>query len=784
MSQPAQPYRYPSGARPQRGLTVASLTCLALLAAASAFAQAYAGRRVSDVLEELVAGGMTLIFNDELVPPDLRVLGEPEAPGGEALAAEVLAPHGLALESLGNGAFAVVRIAGWAPGGAATDGPRLAAPPPRPLEEIVVTTSQYGLAYEEPGSRTFLTQQEVESLPRLGDETLRAVHRLPGAASNGLSGLAHIRGGEESETLILLDGLPLFEPFHLKNFLSPVSVLDSRVIESLDVNYGGFSANLGDRMSAVVEAESLAPPENRYYELGLSLFHTSALASQSFAGERGSWLVSLRRSNLDEIADVANSDVGELRYFDAFARLRYELTADTRLGLSLLFSDDAIKANNSAKTELADADYRNRYIWITLEHDWSDALTGRVITSFTHVDNDRDGSVDEPGERIGFVDDRRDYQVAALRTDLSWDLGDWLHRFGVEAKAVQGSYDYASARLFAPGFPFPGDPGSSLARDSDLEPDGAQYAAWWTSRVRVGDRWTLEAGLRWDDETYSDVGDGELAPRVSLLYEFDDLTRLRASWGRFYQAQGINELQVEDGVERFFEAQLADHTILSLERDLPRDVVLRVEAYYKNYDRLRPRYENLFDPLVLLPELEPDRVEVAPGDATVRGVELLLARRADSPWSWWLSYAWSRAVDKLDGQDVARSWDQRHTVNAGLNWRGEHWDLTLADTYHTGWPTTRAQLELVDGEPFVRVGPRNDARFNDFNSLDFRASRRFELERGELVAFFELTNLLARRNECCVEYQVKTRDDGSFYLDEDLDYWPRFIPGLGVLWKF
>ena len=40
-------------------------------------------------------------------------------------------------------------------------------------------------------------------------QTLMSQHRLPGAASNGLSGLAHIRGGEENETTIVLDGLPL-----------------------------------------------------------------------------------------------------------------------------------------------------------------------------------------------------------------------------------------------------------------------------------------------------------------------------------------------------------------------------------------------------------------------------------------------------------------------------------------------------------------------------------------------------------------------------------------------
>ena len=65
-------------------------------------------------------------------------------------------------------------------------------------------------------------------MPRLADETLRAVQRLPGTATNGFSSLGSVRGGEPNETAIVLDGLRLYEPFHLKNFLSPVSLLDSR----------------------------------------------------------------------------------------------------------------------------------------------------------------------------------------------------------------------------------------------------------------------------------------------------------------------------------------------------------------------------------------------------------------------------------------------------------------------------------------------------------------------------------------------------------------------------
>ena len=152
-----------------------------------------------------------------------------------------------------------------------------------------------------------------------------------------------------------------------------------------------------------------------------------------------------------------------------------------------------------------------------------------------------------------------------------------------------------------------------------MAPEGVQTGAFVAARWRVTDAVTSEVGLRWDNQTYDQVDGGtQLGPRVNLLYDLSPETQVRASWGRFFQAQGISELQVEDGIDTFFPAQRADHFILSLEHAFDGRISARVEAYYKDYEELKPRFENLFDPLVVLPELQTDRVEVAPTAGLVR----------------------------------------------------------------------------------------------------------------------------------------------------------------------
>ena len=749
---------------------------------------AYAGRRVSEVLDELRAAGYTFIYNNQIVPPDARVTREPHDDNGIGLAREVLAEHGLSVSQAAPRVYAVV--------------PQAAAdkPPPHgshdesgppsdessPLEEVVVQTSRYTLALENVATQTFLTQEQVKDMPRLGDETLRALQRLPGTAINGFSSIGPVRGGVPNETSIVLDGLRLYEPFHLKNFLSPVSLLDSRLIEGMEFYSGGFPAIYGDRMSAIIDATSVRPTQPRYYELGLNLFHASALAAGEFDEGRGHMLLSGRRSNVGDLAHFSENNFGEPQYWDAFGHIDYRLDEDTVAAFDTLVSSDSIKALKESGEQRSHDTYRNVYAWATLDHDWSPRASSRLIASFTDLTNNRSGVVEEPGARHGSVNDERLFHIIGLRLENTFATGGIQQRFGAEVRRLWGSYDYASTLHVEPGFPFPNSPGLDRSYAVAPAPEGYESSAYWDARAHLGARWMIQGGLRVDSQTYDHTDDAEQwSPRLSLLYEISPDTHLRASWGRFYQSQGINELQVEDGVDHFFPAQHADHTILSFDHAFDAGIDLRIEAYRKQYLDLYPRFENLFDPLVLFPEAEFDRVRIDAHSAHATGIEVLLRLRPHGSWSGWLSYALSRAEDRIREQDVPRSWDQLHAVNLGVVWTKGPWNVTLTDSFHTGWPTT--QLAISDaggGDPQIMLGRRNRSRFAYYNTLDFRVTRTFVLEHGALDVFAEVNNALSRQNPCCVTYEAKPHADGSRTYSRDIDSWLPLIPSIGVLWRY
>ncbi len=67
-------------------LVAAGLGLAALCVSPVSAAAAYAGRPVSEVLQEWQGRGLTLIYNDQLVSPAMRVQQEPAAADGRRAA--------------------------------------------------------------------------------------------------------------------------------------------------------------------------------------------------------------------------------------------------------------------------------------------------------------------------------------------------------------------------------------------------------------------------------------------------------------------------------------------------------------------------------------------------------------------------------------------------------------------------------------------------------------------------------------------------------------------------
>jgi hypothetical protein len=204
---------------------------------------------------------------------------------------------------------------------------------------------------------------------------------------------------------------------------------------------------------------------------------------------------------------------------------------------------------------------------------------------------------------------------------------------------------------------------------------------------------------------------------------------------------------------------------------------------------VRPRFENAFDVLTLLPEIQFDRYRIDPMSAEAQGAELRISQGdASQTYFWWLGYAWSEVRDETANGKVMRSWDQTHAVKAGISWRWGQWNFSGAGEVHTGWPKTEliaTEVPNPDGTHTLEVTatPPGSGRYTVFHTLDVRISRDITLQRGDLTFFLEISNLYNRDNPCCTEYSVETGTLGPELIARE-DHWLPLVPSLGVIWRF
>lgn len=775
-------------------------------------------------LRVLEARGLRLVFSDRVVRPGMRLESEPVVSSPRRMLEEILRPHGLEAREGPGGVLVIVpapRPERPAPepvgeldeGGVAADPGGL----PTTSEAIEVRSEPRGMLGEEI-SALDLDRLRLRSLPAIAGDPVRSVGQLPGATRNDVSAEIHVRGSHSDQVMIRLDGLEIPEPYHLRDFNNALSILPPAAVGGARLLTGGFPVEYGDRSGGVLDLTSREPgPEGRF-EAGLSPYHAELLAAGSLAGERGSWLATARAGSLKLAARVAELDQ-EPEFADLFGKVVLELSPAQILVGHALASQDRLRSSEPdvpdqgaveevqvgegqappGSMERFDTRYGNRYGWLThgVQVGRSSYLESRI--SLTEIHRDRNGfEAGSAGGHFELLDERRTF-MAGLEHEGEVRLSRHHEaKWGAEVRWLEVNYDYASDfELTGPFAALRDRPAAGATRFRDRL-HGRQYGLYLADRFRPASSLLLEAGVRFDENTLLD--DEFASPRLSLDFRPVPATALRLAWGVFHQTQRVYELQVEDGVTTFFPAERAEHRILGLEHtfrswtpsggggrgdSLP--PTLRVELYERRISDPRPRWENLFDPVSLTPELEPDRVRIAPVSGRARGAEVLVSGSPGAGLRGLVSYAWAEVEDRIGGRDVPRSIDQTHTAQLQLSWRTPwRWDVDVAWTWHTGWPTTEVSVErTADGNRVPVLGPLYGERLPDYRRWDLGARRSFRLPRGELELSLQVQNLSGTRNLRGFEVSLEEAEDtGGVRVVKTPEDWGPPIPSVGVRWSF
>jgi hypothetical protein len=591
--------------------------------------------------------------------------------------------------------------------------------------------------------------------------------------------------------LARLDGVDLIEPFHLKDFDGSLSIVDLRTIGSIDLVTGGFTTDYGDRLAGVLTMETQENIGPRMLTtLGLSAGDMSATNQGGFSDGRGQWMVAARRGYLDIIAELGGSKLGfSTDYYDLSSKVEYQLNPHNKFSLHVLYAGDSMERLHKYDEPDLRSNYDSAYVWGRWQGDFGERLSGEGVLSFSQLDWLRNGSglIDYNSHQFMLHDDRR-LDTLGLRQDWTLNLTEHaLVRAGFEFKSGEARYDYSLFRqLWSLSN---GDLLDTTRTDNfKLRPAGHYAAAYIAPRFQPWSSLTIEPGLRF--EHHSDTGDSGWSPRLNVSLALGPRTTARAAWGIYEQAQGLQELSVQDGETRFSPPERAEQRVLGISHELESGVALRAEAYERLSTHLRPHWENMIEPFNVFPESLYDRIELDPSRGLARGIELTAEHRGKGRFGWGASYTYAVSEEQVGNRWIPLNRDQRNTFYVDMTYvPARDWQLSCSWQYHTGWPTTDIIYSLVrlnDGSLTYTwtYGPYSSLRAPAYHRLDLRATRTFHLKHSLLRTYVDIFNAYDQRNVDGYDMTSATIVNGQLIVAKPpLKLFP-ILPSAGLSWEF
>jgi hypothetical protein len=223
-----------------------------------------AGLPLVQILRELQAQGVHVIFSSDLVSSDLRIHAEPRnRQEPRALLTEILAPHGLIVRDGPRNTLLIVRANAAHTSSRATVGSAITASPPLPaaaapqdglpialmrIEERVEVPATSPIAPSAPTEVTTRIHWKVtDALPTT--RTLgAAINLVPGVHDTGPNTNTTIAGAMSFENVIMLNGVQITDNIRGQ----PFNLFIEDAIEETTVSTAGISAEYGRFAGGVV----------------------------------------------------------------------------------------------------------------------------------------------------------------------------------------------------------------------------------------------------------------------------------------------------------------------------------------------------------------------------------------------------------------------------------------------------------------------------------------------------------------------------------------------------
>ena len=665
-------------------------------------------------------------------------------------------------------------------------------------------------------------------------DVIKTLQLLPGvAAGTELMSSLYVHGGDGSDNLFLLDGVPVYQVSHL---LGLYSAFNTDAVESLDFYKSGFPARFGGRTSSVVDMATKVGSFDHYSgSFSIGLINAQAQYGGPIFKGKTSFNIALRHSWLDTfswpilhfiVSEEGEKYKGRYALYDLNLNLTHKFSEGSILSFNFYDGKDILKFKTDSyhsdirqngnyvsdhySSSIMDAKLKwgNLVSSLSWNKTFSDELSMKLtayhsgtmgLVHYGYDDYQRDKYYPSDSGKADIDETRgtystsnysriRDYALKAdfdifpsrmhhLRSGASYQM----HNFRPERSTVTSFYETGGQdTTVTSGYLY-----KYLAHELSL------YAE---DEMSLSKRLRINAGLRYTLYSIGGKSYHRAEPRLALKYQFSDFGSMKVSYTHMNQfVHQVTTFYAElptslwmpstPSVAPMHSSQIAG----GIYTDLPGGFHVDVEGWYKEMHNLM----EYAGKTTLYPPVDSWERTFSVGDGKSYGVEASVSyTRGKMEATAGYTLSWSKRLF----EDFSPEWypdrnDNRHKLNLTLTYRpSRKIDLYAGWLFHSGGrvtiPTQSINREFVEVDPDyqipgtaetrVFVGPYN-MRTAPYHRLDIGANFRHVTKRGnEGIWNVSIYNAYCRMNPLIgiSDYNVEVKNK---------TYYGNSFAGIGVV---
>lgn len=640
-------------------------------------------------------------------------------------------------------------------------------------------------------SITRITPKEIRYIPPVGGEhdLAQYLQTIPGVVFTGdQGGQLYMRGGSNVQTLTLMDGMMVYNPFHS---LGLFSVFDTDILKNIDVYTAAFPADYGGRTSSVIDVKTIDGNKNRISgKIGVNPFTAKAiLDGPIYKGKEGSgitFLASFRNSYLNKTSPTVYPYANEMgsylpySFSDAYGKLTFHGDKGNKASLFGFNFQDRAKISKLADFGWKSSGFGGNFI--LLPSNTTVLISGNLGYSQYNVDI-KEANVSGREAFINNLNGGLDFTYFFNENELKYGLG-----------------LVSNSTKFTPDLDYP-------SREVQ-EANNSELFAFVKYRYNLKKRLILEPNLR--VHYFASLGRILLEPRFGAKFHLTEKIRLKAAAGLY--SQNLVSTQSDRDVVALFQGfisspegvygknmdvidrnnpsiksplQTSRHLVAGIEFEIGKHLEFTIEPYIKTFSEFVNINRNRTFPEQPIYIIE---------ESMAKGIDFLVKYDLD-PIYLQVSYSLAKLDRTFDTLSYPPVFDRRHNINmVGVYKFGKDkgWEVSARWNFGTGFPFTQTvafyeNLNLngnVNQDPNTKNGQLgiyygSEAEFNRgrqpvYHRLDVSLTKSWKLgENQKLEAVFSLVNSYNRQN--------------LFYFDrvsyQRVNQLP-ILPALGVSYKF